>query len=119
MEIGKHSLSTLRDIIEFEDLAMNTKGGFIINAKLGTLIALRDSLRKQNVNVVYVTVSEQQLYLVHWNDLSEEKQKGIEKKRGVVKMEQSKQEQPKVTETRKSLSFAEQANPMYETNGVI
>jgi len=84
MEIGKHSLSTLRDIIEFEDLAMNTKGGFIINSKLGTLIALRDTLRKQNVNVVYCTISEQQLYLVHWNDLSEKKQKEIEKKREVL-----------------------------------
>ena len=81
MEIGKHNLSTLRDIIEAEDLDMHSRGGFIINAKLGTLIALRDSLKRQNVNLVYCTISEQQLYLVHWNDLSVEKQGELDKRK--------------------------------------
>jgi len=81
LEIGKHNLSTLRDIIEAEDLDMHSRGGFIINAKLGTLIALRDSLKRQNVNLVYCTISEQQLYLVHWNDLSVEKQGELDKRK--------------------------------------
>jgi hypothetical protein len=81
LEIGKHNLSTLRDIIEAEDLDMHSRGGFIINAKLGTLIALRDSLKRQSVNLVYCTISEQQLYLVHWNDLSAEKQAELDKRK--------------------------------------
>ncbi len=68
-------------MIEAEDLDMHSRGGFIINAKLGTLVALRNMLQKQNVNLVYCTISEQQLYLVHWNDLSTDKQAELDKRR--------------------------------------
>jgi hypothetical protein len=86
MEVGKlHSIIDLRKIIQPEDLDMTTKGGFIITAKLGTLIMLRDQL-KICTNLVYCTISEQPLYLVHWNDLCEKKQKEIEKKRSELEV---------------------------------
>ena len=49
-------------------------GGFIIHAPMGSLVALRSQLEdlfKQDLH--YVTISTRFLYVVQWNDLSEEK----------------------------------------------
>lgn len=69
----------LRDKIERKDLDVILKGGLVVTAPYGSLLALRASLKEQyGVDTIYMMCSSAPLYLVHWNDLSQKKQREIE-----------------------------------------
>ena len=68
----------LQDKIEPEDLEVSMKGGLIIAASFGSLVALREYLKDHWGKAIYFTVSSAPLYVVHWNDLSEKKQRELE-----------------------------------------
>jgi len=56
--------------------------GIIISASLGTLAHMRNHFETMfGHKCIYFTISSQPLYLVHWNDLSEEKRQQIEEKK--------------------------------------
>lgn len=72
MEFGE--IRFKQDQIEKGDLDLRLSGAFIINAQLGSLIALRSEMQKLfGRDIIFYTLSSQLLYVVSWNDLSEEK----------------------------------------------
>jgi hypothetical protein len=60
------------------DMDANQKCGVIVTAPFGSLVTLRDQLERDYPGFVYCTISSMPLYIVHWNDLAEKKQKEIE-----------------------------------------
>ncbi len=71
--------------VEDGDLQVSLSGAFIIkNMPFGTLLALRECLRRMfGDNLLHPTFVSQNVYIVHWNDLSEEyKQRLTRKKNG-------------------------------------
>ena len=76
MEFGEIRFES--DQIEKGDLQMRVSGAFILNAPIGSLIALRANLQKCfGPCLKFNTLSSQLLYVVNWNDLSEEKKKKL------------------------------------------
>jgi len=73
LEVVKTNFKQVIDTIQKEDLAVNLKFGVILKASFGSLLALRKHL-ETTYDMVYITISSASLYLVHWNDLSPEKQ---------------------------------------------
>lgn len=66
-----------RNQLEEGDLKMHLSAGFIIRAPLGSLIALRNYLRAllgdgPGVGLIHYQHSGPPLFLVHWNDLTNE-----------------------------------------------
>ena len=59
--------------IQREDLDVTLKFGVILRSSFGSLLALRKQLNLK-YDLIYITMSSASLYLVHWNDLSPEKQ---------------------------------------------
>ena len=60
------------------DLEVRLSGAFILRSQFGSLVALRGELeRLLGGDLIYHTISSQPLYMVHWNDLSEEKKKHL------------------------------------------
>lgn len=66
--------------VRIGDFDATQKCGVIIQAPFGSLVTLRDNLEREYPGFVYCTISAQSLYIVHWNDLSDKKQKEIEGK---------------------------------------
>ena len=82
MEFGKSSLNGIKQAIQHEDLDVSMKVGMVLtNFSFGSAVALRDTLRKEKVEVVYYTIASTPLYVVKWNDLSPEKQQEITRRR--------------------------------------
>lgn len=78
MEIGVplHLPKEVR--VKKQDLQTNMSIGVIVNSQFGSLIRLREALAKLfPKGFVYCTITGEPLYLVHFNDLSEEKQKKL------------------------------------------
>jgi len=73
LETVKTNFKQVVGTIQKEDLAVTLKFGVILKASFGSLLALRKHL-ETSYDMVYITISSAQLYLVHWNDLSPEKQ---------------------------------------------
>lgn len=85
LEFGKQiSFEELKNKISAGDINVHVKAGIVIQGNMGSLVALRDILEEHmhdaGGDLVYFTITAQPLYLVHWNDLSPEKQKNIERK---------------------------------------
>lgn len=76
MELGALLPSTAR--VTKEDLQANLSAGIIIHSQFGSLIKLREALAKLFPDSFqYFTISGEPLYLVHFNDLNEQKQKKV------------------------------------------
>ncbi len=70
--LEKPSVEKVRE----SDLNVRLSGAFIIRCQMGSLLILRGELEKLfGKDVIYNTITSQALYVVHWNDLSEEKKK--------------------------------------------
>jgi hypothetical protein len=69
--------------VEAGDLQVALSGAFIIkNMPFGTLLALREALRKMfGENLLHPTFVSQNVYIVHWNDLSEEYKSRLTRKK--------------------------------------
>ncbi len=86
MEIGKQisSFEDIRKKIIPGDTNVFVKAGIVVQGNMGSLIAMRDAIDKYMVDtggaLVYFTITGQPLYLVHFHDLNEAKQKILEKK---------------------------------------
>jgi hypothetical protein len=64
------------------DLNVYLSGAFVIRSSFGTLVNLRAQLKKLFGNqLIHPTLSSSPIFVVHWNDLSEEKQQSIENAR--------------------------------------
>jgi len=65
------------------DLQCENSIGLIIHAPFGTLIHLREDLERLLGRRAFIfgTISAKPLYVVHWEDLSEEKRRQIGEKR--------------------------------------
>ncbi len=83
VEIGDFTIKKMKESLQKEDLDVNMKCGVIVQAKFGSLLALREQLATM-FDMVYVTFASQPLYVVKWNDLSEKKQAELEQKKGKV-----------------------------------
>lgn len=81
MEVGN---LTFEDVnLEERDLHMEVTGGFVIKARLGSLIALRERIKETfEKGLIFCEMSNQNLFQVHWHDLSEKKQKELRMKYG-------------------------------------
>ena len=76
MEFGE--IRFKQDQIERGDLDIRLSGAFILNAQLGSLIALRSQMQRLfGGDLKFNTISSQLLYVVNWNDLSEEKKQRL------------------------------------------
>jgi len=72
--LEKRSVEQLHD----SDLDVRLSGAFIIRSQFGSLVTLRGELERLfGRDLIYPTISSQVLYVVHWNDLSEEKKKHL------------------------------------------
>ena len=85
LELGKSfSFEELKLKLCAGDVNVHVNAGIVIQGNMGTLIALRDAIAEHmqlsGGGLVYFTITAQPVYLVHWNDLSPEKQKSIERK---------------------------------------
>lgn len=68
--------------IQRRDMDVHLSGAFVIRASFGSLVSLRAELRQLfGEGLIYPTFSSQQLYVVHWNDLSPEKQRQLNDRR--------------------------------------
>lgn len=77
MELGALNLpSEVR--VKKQDLEAKLSLGIIVNSQFGSLIQLREALSKLfTEDFVYCTISGEPLYLVHYNDLSSDKQRKV------------------------------------------
>ena len=65
-----------------QDLDVYLSFGFVVRSRMGSLISLRAALTKLfDENFTYPTLSSNPLFVVHWNDLTVEKQREIEYKK--------------------------------------
>ena len=85
LEIGKPlTFEDLKKRITESDCNVNLKMAIVVQCQLGSLIAFRDACEEYMIKagggVVYVTITSDPVYAVKWNDLSQEKQKNIERK---------------------------------------
>ena len=82
--IGEREYMRLRDKIKKGDLDVKNSAGFIIYTSFGTLINLRAELEHRfGKEMIYFTISGTPLYLVHWNDLCEQKRTEIERRKNL------------------------------------
>ena len=87
LENGKiyHSFDELKNAINKGDMDVNVKAGIVIQGNMGSLIALREAIQHYAEQccggLIYYTITAQPLYIVHYNDLSLQKQEQINKKK--------------------------------------
>jgi hypothetical protein len=83
MEIGKqiNSFEQVQSLIQQGDTDVTLKMGLILVGKQGSLVVLRDAIAKHmeecGGQLIYYSISAQPMYVVHYNDLSPEKQASI------------------------------------------
>ncbi len=86
MEIGQVTFEELKKRIIPGDTKVFVKAGIVVQGDMGSLIAMRSGIEeymeKCGGGLVYFTITGQPLYLVHFNDLSEAKQKSLVDKKG-------------------------------------
>ena len=88
MELGKKykSFDEVKADIMQADTDVHVKVGIVAQGKLGSLVAMRTSIEeylgKSKGQLIYYTITGQPLYIVHFNDLSVEKQQSLENRRG-------------------------------------
>jgi len=64
--------------ISHNDMAIRLSAAYVIRSNYGSLISLRVQLEKIfGQDLIYPTISSSPLYVVHWNDLSEKKQRSL------------------------------------------
>ena len=64
-----------------QDLDMFMSFGFVVRCRMGSIVALRAELTKMfEDNFNYPMLSSNPLFVVHWNDLTVEKQRKLETK---------------------------------------
>ena len=70
-------------VIQSNDLKVENSLGLIVHASFGTLIRLRGELEQMLGRRAFIfgTISAKPLFVVHWEDLSEEKKKAMGEKR--------------------------------------
>ena len=67
--------------ITARDLEVYMSFGFVVRCRMGSIVALRSELTKMfDENFNYPTLSSSPLFVVHWNDLTPEKQRELESK---------------------------------------
>ncbi len=85
MEVGDQTFQTVKDKLKPGDLNVHLKAGIVVQGNMGSLIALGDAIAKYmeeiNGKLVFFTFTGEPLYLVHYNDLSEQKKANIERKK--------------------------------------
>jgi hypothetical protein len=83
MEIGRqiNSFEQVQSLIQQGDTDVTLKMGLILVGKQGSLVVLRDAIAKHmeacGGQLIYYSISSQPMYVVHYNDLSPEKQASI------------------------------------------
>jgi predicted lactoylglutathione lyase len=82
VELVKHSsFEQVQTLIQQGDTDVTLKMGMILIGKQGSLVVLRDAIAKHlessGGQLVFYTISSQPMYVVHFNDLSAEKQATI------------------------------------------
>lgn len=86
LENGKHfTLEDIKRKITETDCNVKLTVALVGQCNLGSAVLLRDLaddyLRRSGGQLVFVQISSQPVYTVHWNDLSPEKQKQLEKRK--------------------------------------
>jgi len=87
MEIGKqiNSFEQVQTLIQQGDTDVILKLGLILIGKQGSLIVLRDAIKKHMKEIggqlIFHTFTSQPVYVVHYNDLSPQKQQEIGRRR--------------------------------------
>ena len=72
----------VRPNITNKDLDVYMSFGFVVRCRMGSLISLRASLTRLFADsFMYPTLSSNPLFVVHWNDLTVEKQRTLEHKK--------------------------------------
>ncbi len=82
MEIGKQvSFEQVQALIQQGDTDVNLKMGLVLTGKQGSLVVLRDAIAKHMEKcggaLIFYTITSQPVYVVHYNDLSVEKQQAV------------------------------------------
>ena len=82
LELVKNSnFQQVQTLIQQGDTDVTLKMGMILIGKQGSLVVLRDAIAKHleacGGQLVFYTISSQPMYVVHFNDLSAEKQATI------------------------------------------
>jgi len=82
LELVKNSnFQQVQTLIQQGDTDVTLKMGLILIGKQGSLVVLRDAIQKHleasGGQLVFYTISSQPMYVVHFNDLSAEKQATI------------------------------------------
>ena len=82
LELVKNSsFQQVQTLIQQGDTDVTLKMGIILVGKQGSLVVLRDAIQKHleqcGGQLVFYTISSQPMYVVHFNDLSAEKQATI------------------------------------------
>jgi hypothetical protein len=86
LENGKnYSIEEIKRKLTETDCNVKITVACVAQLNLGSAIAVRDLLddycHRAGGQLVFVTISSQPIYTVHWNDLSGEKQKQIERRK--------------------------------------
>jgi hypothetical protein len=75
----------VQSLIQQGDTDVTLKMGMILIGKQGSLVVLRDAIAKHlercGGQMVFYTISSQPMYVVHFNDLSMQKQQTITRRR--------------------------------------
>ncbi len=85
LEFGDYAET--RGTLNEQDQKMHVSAGFIIRASLGSLIALRNYIKalfpetRPGQGLIHYQHSGPPLFVVHWNDLTEEFQESLKRKR--------------------------------------
>jgi len=80
MEIVKqvNNFEQVQNLIQQGDTDVTLKMGLILIGKQGSLVVLRDAIQKHmeqcGGQLIFYTISSQPMYVVHYNDLSPQKQ---------------------------------------------
>ena len=82
MEIGqKFTFEQVQNLIQQGDTDVTLKMGLVVSGKQGSLIVLRDAIQKHMEKcggaLVFYTITAAPVYVVHYNDLSMEKQQTV------------------------------------------
>lgn len=78
MENGiKLTIPKMEANVRKRDLDVHLHCGLVIESRFGSLLALRENLEKLGFKLIYCTNSSKPLYVVHFNDLSQEKQEQL------------------------------------------
>jgi hypothetical protein len=86
MEVGKtYSFEQVQTMIQQGDTDVTLKMGLVVCGKQGSLVVLRDAIQKHMEKcggaLVFYTITSAPIYVVHYNDLSEQKQQTVGKRR--------------------------------------